>query len=86
MKLRQFSSCCLRAMIFAEHAQKEQQSTYDDGAIGNVERRPVMSADIEIQKVRDLAVREAVPEIAHGPAQNQRERESAGVEDAAVFP
>ena len=65
---------------------KKQQRTYNNGAIGNIERRPVVHADIEIQKVCDLAVRQPVPEIAHGPAQNQRERQSAGVEDAAVFP
>jgi hypothetical protein len=83
---REVSSSSLRAVILAKHAQEEQQSTYYDGAIGDVERRPVMGANVEIQKICDLAVSETVPEIAYGPAQNQRERESAGVEDATVFP
>ena len=76
----------MRVVILAEHAHEKQQRTNNNGAIGNIERRPVMHAYIEIQKVRDLAVKEPVPQIAHGPAQNQRERQSAGVKDAAIFP
>src|SRR6185312_5474368 len=79
-------SCRLRPTIVAEHAHKKQQSAYHNGAIGNIKRRPVVSADVKIQKVRDLALREAVPEIAYGPAQNQRESQSSGVEVAAVSP
>src|SRR5438270_8032521 len=73
-------------MVVAQHAQKKQQCAYNDGAIGNVERRPVVSANVEIQKVRDLAVRDSVPEIANCSTQNQRKRQSSGVEHATVFP
>jgi hypothetical protein len=83
---RQFSSRSLRTMVLAQHAQKQQQRTYNNSAIGNIEWRPVVSADIEIQKVGDLAVRHSVPKIANGPTQNQRERQSSGVEHAAVLP
>src|SRR6476661_2334035 len=73
-------------MVLAQHAQKQQQRTYNYDAIGNIEWWPVVDADIEIQKVGNLAVRHSVPEIANGPAQNQRERQRSGVEHATVFP
>ena len=63
-------------MIFAEHAHEKQQRTNHNRAIGNVERRPVVNANVEIQKVRDLAVSNPVPEIATAPP---RIRESARV-------
>ena len=86
MRQQRFSGCGLLWLVCPEHAHEKQQRTYNNGAIGNVERRPVMHADIEIQKVRDFAVKRPIPEIAHGPAQNQRERQRARVEDAALFP
>ena len=83
---QQFSSCSRRVGIFAEHAHKKQQGAYNNCAIGNVKRRPVVNADIEIQKVSHLAIRKAVPEIAHSATQNQRKSQSTGMEDTAVFP
>src|SRR3954454_19948328 len=82
MRVREASGSSLRVLIFAEHAHKKQQRTYNDGAVGNIERRPVMHADVEIQKVRDFAINHSVPEIAYRPAQNQRECQSAGMKDS----
>src|ERR1051326_2113766 len=80
------SGCSLRVVILAEHAHEKQQRTNDNGAIGNIEWRPVMHAYIEIQKVRDIAGKDAVPQIARGTAQKQRSLIPAGVKDAAIFP
>src|ERR1051326_377587 len=75
-----------RVLLFAQHAEHQQQSTHDDRAIGDIEGRPVVNADIEIKKVGHLAIRETVPKISERATHNQREGYCGGVEDLAAHP
>ena len=65
-----FSGSGLLRLVCPQHAHQEQQSTHHNGAIGNIERRPVVNANVEIQKVRYLAVRQTIPEITYGAAKD----------------
>ena len=46
-----------------------------DGGIGHVEGRPVVGADIDVEKIDHLAEADPVDEVPHGPGQDQRKRQ-----------
>src|SRR5438309_5313878 len=69
-----------------ENFTEQQQSADHNGAIGYVEGRPVMGADIEIQEVDHAPAHHAVPQIAQSAAEHERERDGGGVQALAVLP
>jgi hypothetical protein len=53
---------------------EDQQTAADyDGRIGHIERRPLILAYIEQQKIRHAAGNQAVEQIPRRASQNQRE-------------
>src|SRR5438309_5825427 len=53
-----------RGLLPGQRVEQQQERAGHNGAVRQVERRPVMRAQIEIQEVGHLAVGEAVPQIA----------------------
>lgn len=63
----------LTARFREENLGNQKDSADDDGAVGNVEGWPVVRPDVEVEKIDDMAVDDAVPEIAEGAAQDERQ-------------
>jgi hypothetical protein len=57
-----------------QYRDHQQQSSHYNRAVGHVERRPVVIADVEIQKIGDRSFCGAIPQIACGSAEYQAER------------
>src|SRR5208282_919802 len=57
----------------AEELEDDERSAQNDCGVGQVERVPVMFADVKIDEVGDAAAQNAVENIAGRPAKNQRE-------------
>jgi hypothetical protein len=56
---------------FGEQDLKNKQTGADyDGAIGHIERRPLVLADVEEKEVNYVAADQAVPEVADCPTQD----------------
>ena len=55
-----------------ERVQQEQDNAQGDGGVRDVEGGPVPLAVVHVQEVDDVAVQDAVDEIAQRPAQHQR--------------
>jgi hypothetical protein len=64
----------------------EHEGADDDGAIGNVEGRPMIGAEVEIHKIDDVACSDSVPEIAECAAEDEGETDARGVERVGVLP
>src|SRR5476651_1647291 len=79
-------SCAAVPLRPDQHFPHQQQGTDDNGAIGDVERRPVVLAEIEVEEVGDGAFPHTVPQVTERPAHNQRESDGVGVERAAALP
>src|SRR6185312_4022114 len=69
-----------------QNSRHQQDGSNHNRAIGNVERRPMMIADVEIQKVSHRSLPQPVPEIAECSAQNQAERNGNQVQSVSAFP
>ena len=58
---------------FLEQQMIRKDSDADrNRAIGNIERRPVVPADIKIEEIRDHTKPDPVNEVAYGAAKDQR--------------
>ena len=55
-----------------ERIQQQQDDAQGDGGVRDVEGGPVPLAVVHVQEVDDVAVQDAVDEIAQRPAQHQR--------------
>src|SRR6516164_5428536 len=61
--------------LFAqERVEKEEAGAGDDGAVGHIEVRPMISEDVNLNEVDDRAVSDAVVEVAKRATENQRQR------------
>src|SRR5690606_7073242 len=63
--------------LFADAPQlvvDEQDRADADRAVGDVEGRPVPAAQMEVEKIDDVAVDQAVDDVADCTAENQRQR------------
>src|SRR5947209_19109859 len=56
------------------HVEEEEADADADGAVGDVERGPVVVADVEVEEVDDVAEAEAVEEVADGAAADGGQR------------
>ena len=78
------------ALAFRRFAKQdvghEQDGSDDNRAVSDIERRPVIAADVEVEEVDHMSGDHAVPEITESAAKNHRERGACGVDDVAVFP
>ena len=70
MKVQDTLAAC---RLGRRRSSKQQAAADDDRRIGDVERGPVIVAEVEVQKVGDPAPHDAVEDIAGGAAENQRE-------------
>lgn len=59
-----------RRFLFSHRPPQEHQRAHHDRAIGHVEGRPVVRADVKVQKVRYLSFHQPVPEIPQRTTQN----------------
>src|SRR5262249_14240791 len=64
----------------------EQQSTYDDRTVGDIEGRPLILLHVEEKKVDNMSVKHAVPQVADCAAENERETDSSAGEHVAIAP
>ena len=72
---------------FREQDFDDQQTGSDnDGAIGYVEGGPLVLADVEEQEVDHAAVKQAIPEVSQGSAENQCQADSGSGHGVAVAP
>jgi len=67
-----FQSGRFRRAVGLERVQQEQGDAHGDGGIGDVEGGPVPVAVVDIQEVDDVAVEDAVDQVAQRAAQHQR--------------
>ena len=58
----------------------------DDRAVGHVEVGPTVAADVEVQEVHHATVDHAVPQVAGGAAENERQSDGRGAHGVAVLP
>src|SRR5208337_3306211 len=64
----------------------QQPRSHHNRAVGHIEGRPLVWANIEEEKIHDVPADQAVPQIADRAAQNQRQADSGGGQAVAVFP
>ncbi len=62
------------AVVRPEAVDGHQHDADRDGAVGDVERGPVMGAHVDVDEVGDGAARHAVDEITHGAPHDQGQR------------
>ena len=60
-------------LLVAEHVEEEQADADADRRVGDVERRPVVAGDGEVEEVDDVAEADAVEQVADGAAEDQRQ-------------
>src|SRR6185437_8273570 len=70
----------------SKNSRHQQDGSNHNRAVGKVERRPMMIADVEIQKVSHRSLPQPVPEIAECSAQNQAERNGNQAQSVSAFP
>src|SRR5215469_687001 len=76
----------LRLRLREENLRDQQQRSDNNGAVGDIEVRPAIAAEIEVQEVHDTPVHDAVPEISRSSAENQRQADRRGIDGVAVLP
>lgn len=59
------------AMVRSEAVDGHQHDADRDGAVGDVERGPVVGAHVDVDEIGDGAARHAVDEVAHGAPHHQ---------------
>src|ERR1051326_6405431 len=69
-----------------QNGKDQQKGSNHDGAVRNVERRPVVVSKIEIKEVGHRAFAEPVPQIAESSAQNQAQRNGSEIQHRPVLP
>ena len=57
----------------AKKLADDQERSHGDRGVGDVERRPTKAAGVQLQKIGDAAVEQAIEQIARGAAGDQRE-------------
>src|SRR6267142_2624486 len=55
--------------------EQHRRDTQTDGAVGNVESRPVPGAEVKIEKIDDCAEPNAIDDIANSAADDQADRD-----------
>src|ERR1700722_20449795 len=70
----------------AEDFDEEEACADDDAAVGDVEVGPVVVADVDFEEIDDVAVADAVVEVADGSAEDEREGYGAESDGAAYSP
>ena len=60
----------------AQSIEDQQCSAGTDGRVGNIERRKIVAAGVELDEIDDVAQYDAVVKVAHGAAENQRQRQA----------
>lgn len=74
----------LRVGVAGAHGvEHEQNAADDDAGVGHVEVGPVVVDDVDFEEVGDHAVAQAVPHIADGAAEDEREGQRGCGEMAA---
>lgn len=68
----------------AERVEDQEDAADDDGGVGDIEVGPVVVNDVNLEEVGDHAEAEAVPDIADGAAEDQRQGHHGGGEAAAI--
>jgi len=69
-----------------ENLNDEQSGPANNGAIGNVESWPLVSADVEQQEIHNPSIKQAVPEISDRAAENERQTDPRGGHGVTVTP
>ena len=62
--------------VWKQDFEYEQARSDDDGAVGDVEGGPLVRANIEEKEIDDAVADQAVPQIADGAAQDQRQSDA----------
>src|SRR5712675_2302661 len=74
-----------RGVVFVEeeNVDDDEGGAYGDGGVGDVEGRPVVTAEPDFEKVGDRAVDDAIGNVAGGATEEQRQ--ARGGERAAAM-
>src|ERR1700739_3612916 len=64
----------------------QHQRPYHDGAVGHIERRPVISPHREVEEVHHVSFQQPVPQIPQGAAHDERQSDAGGGHGVAVLP
>lgn len=73
-------------MAAEDEVDEEQGGTADDGAVGEVEVRPHVIAEVEVEEVGDASEEDAVVEVADGAAEDEGEGKASPGERPSGVP